>query len=288
MQTQDSVGQIAPMAPPLDPSLIPVATGGAIYLGTDDNILVTSFNAAAGVTLALRSRSLSLDNRFIFGGDAQTPNTDRTAKTTQISTPDGWLLGLNVFVTGGTPVFGQCYVKVELVRGLGTGQLVTQVICAGYVTAKQPMTWPGGPSLSSVDGPGAVRAIVGASPGAGAEFSETVPTGARWELIALHSALVTNATVANRIPVLILDDGANIDFVSPMVGNEDASKTWVNAWGQGTAGVFSATGLCALGSIPVNTRLVAGSRIRSSTVAIAAGDQWSAPKYIVREWIEGA
>jgi hypothetical protein len=286
--TSDSVGQLAPVPPPFDPALIPATTGGAIYLGTDDNILVTSFNAAAGVTLSLRSRSLSLDNRFIFGGDAQTPNTDRTAKTTQISTPDGWLLGLNVFVTAGTPLIGQCYVKVELVRGLGSGQLVSQVICAGYVTAKQPLTWPGGTSLSSVDGPGAVRAIVGASPGAGAEFSETVPTGARWELIALQATLVTNATVANRIPVLILDDGTNNDFASPMVGNEDASKTWVNAWGQGAASVFSTTAVCALGALPVNTRLIAGSRIRSLTTAIAAGDQWSAPKYIVREWIEGA
>ena len=44
------------------------------------------------------------------------------------------------------------------------------------------------------------------------EWSETVPTGARWQLLALMVTLATDANVANRFPALAIDDGALVVF----------------------------------------------------------------------------
>lgn len=263
-------------------------TPAAFYVRVDDNIRVTSYNAAAGVTLACRGRVLTCDEGVKPSADTQTPNTDRTAKTTIVRTAEGWLLGGQVFVTAGAPLVGQCFVVVELVQGESTAALALQTLAAGYVTAKQPLNWPGQPIGNSLDGAGALRAIAGTTPGAGTEFTETVPTGARWELLAFNATLVTAAAVANRVPIIIIDDGANLlwDYITP--GNETASLSWTNNWAPGVNPVFTAANNTFVGPLPIGLRLLAGHRIRSLTVAIQGADQYASPKYLVREFLEGA
>jgi hypothetical protein len=39
--------------------------------------------------------------------------------------------------------------------------------------------------------------------------------------------------------------------------------------------------------VPFNIRLAAGARIKTVTAAIQAGDQYTAPQYLVREFLEG-
>jgi hypothetical protein len=263
-------------------------TPSAFYMRVDDNIRVTSYNAAAGVSLALRSRFLGLDGEIMPSADLQTPNTDRSAKSTIVPTPEGWLLGAQIFAVAGTPLIGQCFVVVEIVQGLGSSAIVLQTLAAGYVTAKQPLSWPGAPIASSLDGAGALRAIVGTVPGAGAEISETVPTAARWELLTFAAQLTTAVAVANRVPVLVIDDGTNNEFLWPAQGNETASLAWQNHWAQGSPSAFTLGALTSNGPLPTNNRLGAGFRIRTSTVALQGADQWSSPKYLVREWQEGA
>jgi hypothetical protein len=263
-------------------------TPAAFYLRTDDQIRVTSYNAASAVILTARSRILGCDGAVAPSVDTHTPNTDRTARSTILRGMEGWLLGGQVFVSSGAPLIGQCFVVVELVQGEGAAAVALQTLAAGYVTAKQPLSWPGQPIAQSLDGGGAIRAIVGSVPGAGNNFSETVPTGARWELLSLEAALINSATVANRTVALTIDDGAAIYFIDSPAFVTTASQTSAYSFAQGESKLVAPVLTGVMGNLPGNNRLLAGHRIRSSVINLQAGDAFSAPNMLVREWIEGA
>lgn len=258
------------------------------FLLLDDNVRITSYNAATGVVLACRSRMLGLDGLVQVSNDSQTPNTDRTAKASIFPSDEGWLLGGLVVPTSGTPLDGQCFVVAEIVRGQGPAALALEVIAFGYVTAKQPLRFPSLSLVRSLDGQGAVRVITGATPGAGAEISETVPTGARWELLSFATVLTDGAAVANRIPTLVLDDGTTAYGIFPSPSSIPASTAETFVWAQGAAQPINAVVAAQIAPIGVNNRLSAGHRIRTLTGLLQAADQYSAIRYLVREWLEGA
>lgn len=267
---------------------LPLLAAGGLYLRGDDNVRITSYNAAAGVTLSARSRMLDVNGAVQANNDQQVPNTDRTAKQSILITDEGWLLGGEVFASAGSPLDGQCFVVVEVVRGETTGAIALQLIAAGYVTAKQPLVFPASTIGRALEGGGALRSITGAVPAAGAEVSETVPAGARWELLALRLKLTADANVANRSVVLLIDDGtlvyahtaANLTITAGLVGTM--------AWFQGPMTPFAGLIGAAVAGLPVGLPLGAGHRIRTSTTAIQVGDQYSIVQYLVRERIEGA
>jgi hypothetical protein len=258
------------------------------YLRVDDNLRITSYNATATVVLQIRHRFVDLSGYIQASAETQTPNTDRSAKSSIIETPEGWLLGGEVFVSGAAPTQGQTYVVVEIVRGSSASALPLQVIAAGYVTAKQPLAFANGLVGSSLDGAGALRSITGTTPGAGAEISETVPTGARWQLMVFRFAFTASAAAANRQPRLQLDDGVNVYYRSPTPANIVASGASIyNA----LPGIFNTApndGAENQVPFPAGVQLAAGHRIRTNTAAIQAADQYSGVQYLVREWIEGA
>lgn len=258
------------------------------YLRIDDNLRITSYNALASVRLEIRYRMLDLNDNIVASQEAQVPNTDRTAKSSIIVTPDGWLLGGEVFVSGAAPNIGQTYVVVEIVRGLASSALPLQVIAAGYLSAKQPLPFPGVQITSSLDGGGALRSITGTNNGAGNEVQETVPTGARWELLAFRGVLTSSATVANRRPSLLFDDGVNTYFRVTSNQNQAASLTFTYDHAAGVTQVANTTDGLIVSPLPVGARLGAGHRIRTITIGLQAGDTWTAIQYLVREWLEGA
>jgi hypothetical protein len=95
----------------------------------------------------------------------------------------GFVLDLTVRVDG-RAAHGQTYVILELVRGLDGPLTLVGTFASGYVTASQGVGWPGSPIISSTDGEPAVRYVQGTDPRP-AEITETVPTGARWEVMTL-------------------------------------------------------------------------------------------------------
>jgi hypothetical protein len=258
------------------------------YLKIDDNIRITSYNALASVRLEVRYRFVDCDGQIGANQEAQTPNTDRTAKSTIFVTPEGWLLGGEIFVSGAAPLIGQTYVVVEIVRGLGSSALPLQVIAAGYVSAKQPLPFPNTQMYSTLDGGGALRTIAGATPAAGAEISETVPTGARWQLVSFMATLSASATVATREPLLTFDDGATVYAFFPSAATQAASSTVRRIYGAGFGAVSTVSVNAYQVPLPSPAVLGSGHRIRTNTLSIQGTDQYSAIQYMVREWLEGA
>jgi hypothetical protein len=273
----------APAFPPM------AAFGGApIYSAGGEGLLVSIMNAAAGVTVTVTGRTLALGESKPSPFSASIiPATDRSVSTRIIPIPDGWLLSAQAIVSGGTPLTGQTFVKLSLVHGVTGTPPELWTLAADYVTTKQALSYPGAGIIDPTDTAGALRSITGTTPGAGAEISETVPTGARWELIAFFASFQTSAVVANRIPSFTIDDGAALYYRGGFITNQAASSTIRYQLHQGGAAAVLDNANDQIRNVPVNNRLGAGHRIRTVTGAIDVGDQWSLVQYLVREWMEG-
>lgn len=268
-----------------------IAAGGApLYLTGDDALRLTVFNAAAGVTVTVSGRTLPFgESRPTAFSRTLTPTANRAASTLFVALGDGWLLNCQVIVTSGTPLDGQTWARLSLQRGDGAigGEHFT--LASDTITVGKALAWPGGFVRGPLDGAGAIRSIGGTTPGAGAEVSESVPTGARWQLLAFKVHFLASGVAGSRRAVFIIDDGANVLYES----QTDATGTTAG----GNFDIVYAPGIgdfrqsqvvqATIGdNIPNLALLTAGFRLRTVTGALDVGDQYSAVRYWVREWLE--
>jgi hypothetical protein len=214
----------APFTPPFPP--LAAFGGSPIYFTGEDALKLTVQNAASGVIVTLTGRMLPFGaTRPVPFKQTLTPATDRTASSVVVGIGDGWLLNAQAIVSTGSPLTGQCFARLSVVHGLTSVAEELFSLGADYVTSKQPMSYPGSGVLDSTDGAGAIRSITGTNPAAGAEISETVPAGARWEFLAMFFVLVTSATVASRLLTALFDDGANTLIQAEADSSQAASGT---------------------------------------------------------------
>lgn len=263
-----------------------IAAPSPVYLTGEEILRLTTFANAAGLTVTLSGRVLRPDNTIAPFTTTNAPASNRTGVSTIERLPEGWLLGAIAKVTGGGTSFGQVWGQLELVRGEGSAAIVVQSLANDFISTNAPLMFPGGQNVDPLDGAGNLRSITGTTPGAGADISETVPTAARWELIAFRAQLVTAVAVANRSALLTLDDGTNIFYGSPVITSQAASLTERYSWAPGNIPTTVLVTIEVPAPLPINNRLPAGARIRTATVNLQAADQWSAVQYLVREWLD--
>jgi hypothetical protein len=223
-------------------------------------------------------------------GYAHVPNTDRTASTTDFDLGLGHLLNLSVFAQSGAPSLGQTFLVVDVIRGRGASAYTLGTLVQGYVTGSQRRAWPGSPIQSTLEGAPFARLITGTTPAAGAEISETVPTGARWLVRSLASELVTSATAGTRQPTANFYTGPGSERWARSVnpGTLGASGNRSFYWAQGMTLAVAIEASIGVGGLATGLWLTAGMRLGTETFALAAGDQWDAPRYEVDELLEAA
>lgn len=252
----------------------------------EDNLRIEGWNTASGAALVVAYRFADLKGKIVANEFVLPLTADRLVAEQDFRLGEGYLVNMSVLVRGGAPRVGQTFCCIKLIRGLTGATMVLGLLAQGYVTEEQGIGWPGSPIADSISGGGYARTITGTNPAAGMELTETVPTGARWQLLGIRAHLIASAVVANRRPRLLFDNGASIwmqsnsVFTTPANGNDD--YTW--AAGGWIENVIGAGGVC--GGIPVDAPLIAGSRMRTDTSGLDAGDNWGAPTYTVREWLE--
>jgi len=176
---------------------------------------------------------------------------------------------------------GGCYVRVSL---QAEGVLIAR-LCQGYVTDSGSPSYPNGKNENSLEGPGQIRSITGTNPAAGAQISETVPTGALWKVRGIIATLVTSATTSNRRGQFHFTDGTNILFKSSAI-MQTASKTvtYGTASGMGFEDVTATEGFML--ALPNDVKLPAGFVITTNPHGFQANDNWGTPQLLVEEWIE--
>lgn len=268
------------------PSYIWTPHGPGFVSQAEHTLRVSAWSAVAGVTLNIAATVIGDDGcprPFLY---TLVPTSDRN-KTTSASFPleRGQISNVHIFASAGTPIGAQCFARVELLQGREGATQSLGTIVEGYVTANVALAYPGDNTSRAVDGRGTWRIILGTVPAAGAEIVETVPVNTRWYLTAFRFKLVASAGVANRTPVLLIDDGVNIVWETENPTAITASQTGTYNAG---AGVQNAT-LVAPDfqlALPETLILPAGSRIRTLTGAIQVGDQYAAPVYNVEEYLD--
>lgn len=270
----------------IDRARIALTSQGPFFLSGEDALQLSVINSlAGGQTVTIVGRMMLLDGTMRTFSETITPSAARTLQSIQRSLGEGWLLNFSVSASAATTLIGMTWARVQVLRGQTGATSLVASLMAGYVTSSQPIAWPGSPIESSLEGQGNIRSITGTNPAAGVEISETVPTGARWKLLAFSASFVTDATVANRGPVFFVDDGVTVLFATdPNILQTASLSPRYNAFPGGPR--LSAVQSNSQWSLPVDLRLLAGYRLRTSTGNLQAGDDWTAPQMLVEEWLE--
>ena len=252
----------------------------------NDNLRIEGWNTVASCQLTVSWRFAELDGIIRPYERTVTLTADRTKTTLNVPLGVGYLVNLAVYATAAAPRIGQTFVSIKLIRGLTAATMVLGWLVQGYVTAEQGLGWPGSPIGDSISGGGVQRAIAGTNPAAGAEFSETVPTGARWDLLYLNVELDTSSQAATREARLAFTQSSLTMAIVNTAGSQAASLNRVYTWGQALPVNAGIIGTIFQGAIPSPSILLAGDRFRSTTNGLQTLDDWRTPIYVVREWLE--
>jgi len=269
---------------PLEGRLVP--TPYNFNFTGEDALRLTVHNSQTGVVVAVHWRMQTPDQRLVANRFAFTPATDRSPSVAEFTIGDGYLLNVTLLASSGSPKRGQTYVRLQVIRGRGAAAVVLGAVVQGYVTGNQDRAWPGSALEGSLEGDGVVRVIVGTDPAAGTEFVETVPTGARWQLLTVRLHLVTSAAAGSRRTTLFVNSGTTIVWYLDSNVDVPPSSARNVTWAEGLP--FSASTVDTFGTapLPAGYILAAAAQIKSTTLNLDAGDNYNVPALSVREWLE--
>ena len=264
-----------------------IATPFQFVLDGTENLRIVSVNSASGVALTLQGRMLDSAGKIRPIRETHLPNSDRSAKTQDYAFGAGTILNLSVVATAGSPSIGQTFVIVEVIQGLSGNTQVLGTLLQGYVTTVQQLAWPGSPLQNSFDTNGVVRVITGTAPGLGQDVVVTVPVGARWQVLAFRVVLTTDAVGVTRVPLLQLSS-SGIIYIRSLIdpGVPPGTVAQLVMWYPGASNPAAFTNAASVGVIPNETFVLAGDTLIVTAANGDAGDQFGAPIYVVREWLE--
>lgn len=282
----------APTERQFQPLPVPIGAARAIsapfqFVTTgEDNLRVTVINSLIGCRVAVQGRRIDDQGTILPIAHAVTPTSDRAAVSAIFPLGVGAIVNLTVWASEGTPKIGQTFVIVQLVRGREGGTELLGTLLSGYVTAVQALGWPGSPIQSSIEGPGYIRQITGTIPAAGAEIFEIVPTGARWELLAVTLAFVPGVAAADRRVLLYADPSYAAVFYAPCATPINfpfvLAVNWCSGLGATPTGITPFQAM----PLPVSMPLLAQTVITTYTEGMQPTDQYQQVHYTVREWLE--
>jgi hypothetical protein len=253
------------------------------YIKANDSLEVVAFNAVANLIVTVSARMLLPDGSIVQNKWPFTPASDRSSSVAFFPLTEGFLLSLQVTGSSGSNSF-RTYVQVRLVQGAAANATVGWILVCGYISPQRLLSWPPGILENNTDGQGSIFTITGTTPGAGAEISEVVPAHARWKLLAFRFQLTTAVTVATRQADLVMDDGANI-FAEVIPGTTQAASLVQIYNYLPNVNVQPVANGIVNAPIPNDVFLSSGFRIRTHTFNLQAGDQYTAPQYVVQEWL---
>jgi hypothetical protein len=252
----------------------------------EDRLRLTVHNSLAGVRVSVHYRVHREGATTHASAEVHAPTSNRLASSREFLLGAGYLLNVTCFASAGSPRVGQTFVKLEVIRGEGAAAYVLGTILQDYVTANQPIAWPGSPLRSSIEGGGVIRMINGTTPAVGVEFLEVCPTGARWQVLSIFSIFNSSATVVQRRVVLFVTNSGLTAGVYAQEGTIGANDGKVMMWAPGLPAAAVASGYDQMCPIASELMLLAGDNFSSLCNNFQPGDWYTAPKYLVREWLE--
>ncbi len=259
----------------------------ALFVTPDDALQLAIRNSLAGVSVQVVARVLRPRGDVTLVQYTFAPGTTRAVQITSQPLTYGYLISAVVYAIGATiPRRGQTYASLAVVKPPIGGFLAATPLGGDYLTASNFVSWPYGRVINPTEGPGVLLSITPATPAAGAEWSQTVPTGARWRIRGIRMNFVTSAAVATRQPqLLIADAGAGtVLFFNQGLGIVASSNVILN-WVPGWPVVFVQQSSFT-SSIPLDLVVFQGFSLQSFTSSLQVGDQYLPVRILVEEWLE--
>jgi hypothetical protein len=256
-----------------------------IWIEPSDRLYVAVYSSVASLVVRVSGYFRQANGEISEYAVTVNPTADRVISEGNTFFGAGFLLSAVAHLASGNANRGQCYVRAQIQRSAGTPAVKLHTVLAGYVTDDYSPSYPVGRNEGPLEGPGALRSITGTNPAAGVEITETVPTGARWRMIAVYVVLVTSADVANRRFHLTFDDGTNI-YARTVGGTDMAASITSRISSLVTGQLVAANNTAQVALLPDGLYLAAGHRIISITTSLQALDDYGAPQLYVEEWLE--
>lgn len=273
-------------------SVIPLAGGRVVaspfqfYFDGNDNLRVEGWNTAPGATLQVFGRFVRANGEVNSLNHVLPLTADRLRNVSDFAVGDGYMLNLVVVVTGATPKIGQTFARVSVIRGLSGATIVLGIMLQGTVTSQQALAWPGSPIASSLDGPGVDRTLVCTVPAAANPISETVPTGARWSILAAYAALLTDANVGNRIVYFEHMPLGTPVYISVHPQTAPATTGSAFFWACGFPIETVPANNLTTANLSTPSILTEGDRAQINFFNEFAGDQFTDGRLQLLEWLE--
>ncbi len=257
-----------------------------LWVDANDILQLQCRNSLTGAQLQVSARLMQPDGKITTPQFTLSPTADRTINSATQALYEGYLLGASVAAIGGTvPTRGQTYSALKVNRMPAPSNLTHYLLGADYVSGTLALEWPFGRTIGAIEGPGVLRSIAGTAPAAGADVTQTVPTNARWKVRAVEATLVTSAVAGNRNPRLQVTDGVNVLYTLDVSEVVAAGTTFPLVWIMGYP-ISPSPSPAGSRPFPTDSPVFGGWVIRTNTTGILGGDQWSAVRFFVEEWIE--
>jgi hypothetical protein len=262
-----------------------ISPPSTLYIARNDSLIVDWWDRQ-GLGAELNGRILRPDGEVTpFSQQLVTTGTAGDRNRVRIELTEGFLLSVCAApLTPIEPARGQLFIRAVLWRGTTASGAPVATVMSDYVTADYYPSWPHSALRNSLDGRGRVGGVAVADPAAGSDWSYTLAAGQYWRLEGLRARLVTDATVATRLPQLEILPGGFLCILTRGTNAHTASLTvdyTAGDWGIRSA----ATEALQYWPVPSDIRLREGNVIRVVTANLQAGDQWSLIAIGAEEWI---
>ncbi len=268
---------------------IPVRQGDRIFLQTKNSLasqvlqVIGRFVKTDGTLLTVKLNTKALGTtRAVQSWDASAGNNGGLSG---YITEDCLLIGMSVSydptsAAGG--VRGQTYVQF----GLGVGN---DFILLGqdYITAFYAPAYPNARQLVDTEQNGFIKTFSVSNPSAGADWSATVPTGAKWRIRSVRMIVNTASATARTIGIT-WTDGTNTLGTITVSTQQGASLIvnylFANINNAGLNVTVTSAGSVVFG-LPADLILPAGFTIGAST-SISGTDTETGIFLEIEEWLE--
>lgn len=192
---------------------------------------------------------------------------------------EGYLLGIAA-VSSNASRRGQTFVSVFLNRGQSGFNITgaSQPLFSDWVVGVNVTGWPGGRIVNSSESTGLLQAVAVTNPGAGADWSFTIPSNARMRISSFFAVLTTSAVAGNRIVRVQILQGSFLVWqaAAGIVIPASTACSVAGAPGQSPTATDPTTANLALPDPCILNSNGTPSRLNVNTAGILGGDQWTA------------
>lgn len=260
------------------------AAGPRVMAGDYLRLRAITYDSTGQITVNYRLQTLP--NYEIVTGTLVMDFSGTGAQTAVVkSLAEGWIIGFDAFISSGTISPGEVTATVDVVQS--SGSVATPVMClaSGELTNTKSLGINSYPAQSAVSqgAVGTPTMATIAAPGAGNEFSVTVPSGQAWQLWAIRGLLTASATAASREVSFRLDNGTTKMWRACSGVTHTANQAIEYSGGGSTP--QAAPSIAAARVVPLPPIVLpAGGIISSQTSNIQAGDAWTELTYCYSLW----